>query len=540
MPQPAEVAAIRDELVQIYENAWRSIEQQLAALAHQSPDRVAVLRRRLNEISADIRASMDELDVAARGWLQLRLPLVYQLGGEAAAEQLGDRFAWAQHHRAALQQLARTSFDDLLGATRFVRADVKRLTREMARAETIRSIVEGRTAARAGRSLAGNLRQVFGVEPLAAVRYSNGARHGLADYADTVLRTTTATAFNQGTLLTGAEAGVQWVEIFDGPDCGWTAHDDPDLANGSIRTLDEAQRQALAHPRCARAFGLRPDIANKTQAKNADRFTPEQRAEMAAAERSRAAAQPRRFARDQGSRRRQTVRARRQARIAKTGRTPAPAQRAPVGPTGPTVSKPIDVLAAGQVGRAVDEALNTIDAVHGDGALPPIPLKSSRKQTPNGSYSWFGTGAPAQIEVSSLGDHPVMTTVHEVGHFLDHHGIGVAGEFASKTAELTEWRAAVDASDAVVQLRGLRVSSPLPVNERYRRYLLKTEELWARSYAQYVATTSGSQRMLGELARLVERPGAGGVYYPAQWDGDDFKPIAAAIDKLFARLGWRA
>lgn len=321
MPQPAEVDAIRDDLHRHYQQAWQHIEQQLTAIANQPPDRVAVLRRRLNELSRDINTAMSDLDLATRGWVQQQLPLIYELGGQAAADQLGDQFSWAQHHRAAIQQLARTTFDDLLAATKFVRADAKRLTREMARAETVRSIVEGDTAQRAGRALADQLRTVFGTEPLAAVRYSNGARHSLADYADTVLRTQTATAFNAGTLNTGTASGVQFVEVNDGPDCGWTAHDDPDLANGTIRTLEEAQQQTIAHPRCARSFGLRPDLTTPADAAGARRFTPDQQQTMATAERARATAQRPRLSRPAQARRQATV----DRRAARLAHAPAPA-----------------------------------------------------------------------------------------------------------------------------------------------------------------------------------------------------------------------
>src|SRR5204862_8008989 len=134
------------------------------------------------------------------------------------------------------------------------------------------------------------------------------------------------------------------------------------------------------------------------------------------------------------------------------------------------------------------------------------------------------------------GDHPVITSAHEAGHFLDHHGIGGAGEFATEAAvrgrppvaELADWLDAVNASDAIRTLRGMGANP----NERYRRYLLDVREIWARSYSQYVAVRSNNQRMLGELARLVQRPVTGGTYYPAQWDADDFKPIADAFDRL--------
>lgn len=34
--------------------------------------------------------------------------------------------------------------------------------------------------------------------------------------------------------------------------CGWTSHDDPDLADGSTRTLEEAEAYPIAHPGCRR------------------------------------------------------------------------------------------------------------------------------------------------------------------------------------------------------------------------------------------------------------------------------------------------
>lgn len=46
--------------------------------------------------------------------------------------------------------------------------------------------------------------------------------------------------------------GVREVDISDGPDCGWTEHDDPDLADGSRRTLEELHANPLSHPNCVR------------------------------------------------------------------------------------------------------------------------------------------------------------------------------------------------------------------------------------------------------------------------------------------------
>ena len=74
--------------------------------------------------------------------------------------------------------------------------------------------------------------------------------------ARTIALTETANAYNQASLAGYATTGlVEKVEVFDGPDCGWTHHEDPDLAHGSIRTLEEAKRHPIAHPNCQRAFG---------------------------------------------------------------------------------------------------------------------------------------------------------------------------------------------------------------------------------------------------------------------------------------------
>jgi hypothetical protein len=530
VPQPADVAAIRDELLELYTQTWREIEARLAELASQPPARTAVLRRRLAELAADIGQQMGALDREARRWIQERLPEIYQLAGVDAARSIDSRFVWNASHTAAVQTLATRTYDDLLAATRFVRADTKRFVRQAVAAETRRSIIGGATAQQAGRDLSKQLRQVFGADPIAAVRYRNGARHSLADYADTVLRTTTAEAFNTGTLNTGAATGVQWVEIFDGADCGWVSHDDPDKANGSVRTLDDALGHMLSHPRCARGFGLRPDIGTAKQAEAARRFTPAQQQAAADAERARAAAQPERFSRRRPVDRRQQVLQRRQKRLIR-------ARGATVTAAGAPVSQALELKVGGQLRREVEHALSVIDSVHGDGALPALPVLSSRGETQLGRYFAYVNGPAMDITISSRGSWPAFTTTHEVGHFIDHFGIGTPAGFASTTSELAEWRAAADASNAVQTLRGLRPTAGVQVDMKFRDYLLDPTEVWARSYSQYIAVRSGDPRLLGQL-ELTRKRGTR-LYYPRQWEDDDFEPIAASIDTLFQRLGWR-
>lgn len=46
--------------------------------------------------------------------------------------------------------------------------------------------------------------------------------------------------------------GVTMVHISDGPGCGWVTHDDPDIADGSRRRIQDYWAHPLAHPRCVR------------------------------------------------------------------------------------------------------------------------------------------------------------------------------------------------------------------------------------------------------------------------------------------------
>ena len=70
--------------------------------------------------------------------------------------------------------------------------------------------------------------------------------------ADAIARTETAMASGEATVDRYREAGVSQVDIIDGPECGWTFHDDPDVADGSQRTVGEYQAQILSHPNCRR------------------------------------------------------------------------------------------------------------------------------------------------------------------------------------------------------------------------------------------------------------------------------------------------
>lgn len=91
--------------------------------------------------------------------------------------------------------------------------------------------------------------------------YPNIARERGSDAArryraENIALTETRFAQNSAAVSAMRKSGmVAGVIISDGPGCGWTFHNDPDLADGSIRTLEEFEAYPLAHPKCVRAPG---------------------------------------------------------------------------------------------------------------------------------------------------------------------------------------------------------------------------------------------------------------------------------------------
>lgn len=234
------------------------------------------------------------------------------------------------------------------------------------------------------------------------------------------------------------------------------------------------------------------------------------------------------------------------------GRKPAPAECFPASPA--PVSDALDVE-AGPSDKPLRNALAAVDAVHRDGWLPKIPIRRivlSRRL--HGHFRHVLSGPPLDIGVHPNAHHAALTAVHEIGHFLDYSGLGASGEFSSVAGDLlSPWRAAVRGSDAVQRLGRLwrftedrtQEAQTVEAGDRVRyqaehrhiEYLLQTEELWARSYAQFIAVKSAHPDLREQLGRLRVRP-VRQLYYGSQWDDEDFLPIQAEIEAVFRRQGW--
>jgi hypothetical protein len=248
------VQAAEQPIIDVYRKAWARVEAQQQALIDQPLQ--ATKARRLVEMLQTIEDTMDEIQTGTARWIQDSLPRAYAAGGTVGATGMGGEFLWTAISQEAVEELAGTMFQELLQATTHVTDTTKSLIRAVAQSEALQKAIEGRTAVQAGREMA----SLIAKQGIAAVTYRNGARHGLGEYGEMVARTTTAKAYNYGVLNGAAQHGCEFWECFDGPDCGWSAHDSGEQAAGKIVTHQEALAFPISHPNCRRAFGPRPDL----------------------------------------------------------------------------------------------------------------------------------------------------------------------------------------------------------------------------------------------------------------------------------------
>ena len=177
----------------------------------------------------------------------------------------------------------------------------------------------------------------------------------------------------------------------------------------------------------------------------------------------------------------------------------------------------------------MEAGIEAINSVHGVNGLPIIELVSDTAGARQGAY-WSERGVAQRISISKKYSQQAFTFLHETGHFIDQQAMGGGGGFGSVANKelFGEWKAAILKSRAVDDIKNGGLRSKATID-----YLLSTEELWARSYAQYITKRSGSDKLLASLDFQRKHKVKG-----SQWDDDDFEPIATAIDGIFRSLGW--
>lgn len=186
--------------------------------------------------AAEFPLDADDIDWKTEGkLLAAALESVYLELGELAWESIGEElgvslsFALDGPATKAIRDRLATQVSLITDATREIIRD--RVEAAVAGGLSIEQLVEGTS-------------ELMGLADLMGSR------------AQTIALTETATAYNSAAVAAYRDSGlIDEVLVFDGSECGWTEHDDPDLADGSTRTLDEADEFPVSHPNCQRAFG---------------------------------------------------------------------------------------------------------------------------------------------------------------------------------------------------------------------------------------------------------------------------------------------
>ncbi|MFJ7297536.1 hypothetical protein [Streptomyces collinus] len=217
----------------------------LNALAAIRPGRTASSGRQLRAAIATFNTSLAEFNrtimAFAERWSATDLPLIYREGAWTLLDNAlrpTTLFQWTDRHRAAVTAASAQYYADLTGriqeALRRARAFL-RAAQDMARTDAARFDI---TALR-------------DAHPLGTVVYANNARHPVDSWARAAITWQAVITANTAAARTALdELGTEWVEIRDGADCGWREHSDPDRADRTLRTVQDALAHPTAHPHC--------------------------------------------------------------------------------------------------------------------------------------------------------------------------------------------------------------------------------------------------------------------------------------------------
>ncbi|MGW5529391.1 hypothetical protein [Streptomyces xanthochromogenes] len=213
---------------------------------------------------ADFNRAVGDFERAARAvaarWTATDLPAAYRDGALRALRTVGRplaTFTWSAHHQAAVTALSAQYYADL----------ITRITEAVRRAQAFARAARDQARTREGV----NSGELLAAHPLDVVVYQGKARHPVRNWARAALAWQAVTAANAGALnLAHYDLATQWMEIADGPECGWTTHDDLDRAHGTIRSVDDCAAYPASHPGCIRQLIPRPDLTGRTDIASGD------------------------------------------------------------------------------------------------------------------------------------------------------------------------------------------------------------------------------------------------------------------------------
>ncbi|MEU1134254.1 hypothetical protein ABZ383_31090 [Streptomyces sp. NPDC005900] len=242
-------------------SAWQLLasaqNRLLTALAAIRPGRGAGAR--IRAAVAVFNSALGAFERTARAfierWAATDLPLIYREGAHTLLDDAGrptTLFTWTPGHQGQITALSAQYYTDLSS----------RLTEALRRARSFLRAAQDAALARAGRL---DTARLLREHPLATVLYANNHRHPAGAWALSAITWQAVTTANTGACRTALdELGVSYLEVRDGPDCGWETHDSDDKADRTLRTVQDALAHPTSHPHCIRQFLPRMDLIGRT------------------------------------------------------------------------------------------------------------------------------------------------------------------------------------------------------------------------------------------------------------------------------------
>lgn len=153
------------------------------------------------------------------------------------------------------------------------------------------------------------------------------------------------------------------------------------------------------------------------------------------------------------------------------------------------------LIGPGLANEPLREAIDVVARVHGDGDLPTIPVVWDTSLEVRARFV-IRDGLPSVIAVRP-GTALVVPIIHEIGHYLDFSAIDGLGAFASSAStHLDAWKAVVTRTptyQALTAVVASAIADPVfaaQIGHSRLAALTTADELWARSYTQYVGSGS--------------------------------------------------
>ncbi len=202
-------------------------------------------------------------------------------------------------------------------------------------------------------------------------------------------------------------------------------------------------------------------------------------------------------------------------------------------PTPESLKTPVSagITSSRNIKKVIEYSTRIIDSVHGDGQLPGCDANLDNNMNPFGSFNYLTKKLLVKVKTNN---HPELTAVHEIGHYIDYFGL-YKEPYKIRMTDSIGLPKVKKLIDAIKNSTTIKYGAAFySFDPGYQDYYLREREMFARAYAQYIAIKSGDAILLSQLRDSQSNLKTNFL----QWSDSDFMPIMKAMDNLLEENGW--